>query len=141
MVDPILTADDIDVLRGDAGTTHTTTCRVEDPTGNSAQDPVTGLEEPTYETAFTSLCAVRGPSATTHEPVAQTVEIGGIRRTVIKAGIELPVTDDELKPKQRIVITTLGPRDDPALLGKKFIIVGFTGTSNEVVRPVDVVEV
>lgn len=111
----------------------TDTCLVEKLTGRSARDPDSGLQEPVYETVFTSPCKVQDKGVSSG--VAET-EQGA--RVLVTLGLELhiPVSKPALQHNYRVTITAIGDGTDPQLLNDVFYVVSSTTKSKATARRV-----
>lgn len=110
------------------------------PTGYSVQNS-DGEEVRQFATVFTSVCKIQGPSSASSDTNTRTVEIGGVERPVIEAGLHLPISDRILFTGWEFEVDELGPADDPLLLGKRYRVVGIPVKSYATARRLDVVEV
>lgn len=112
------------------------TCIVRRATGKSARDDATGLSVPVYEDLFTSRCKVSGKSAA--DPSVRTVDVGGVERPYIEAGVHLPLSANPVPEGAEIKVTAIGPLTDPMVLGARYRVVGFGGKSWATARRLDV---
>ena len=140
MSEAILSDAELDELRAEELSMMRDRCTLRRPTGRTAQDEDTGLQEPTYEDLATDHpCQVRvglGPAGTT----VRVVDIGGVQHAVIEAGVKLPIGGPDLQRLDEIVLTNLGPRTDPALTNAVFTVVGgWSGSTWATARRIDVV--
>lgn len=81
------------------------------------------------------------------------VSIGGVDRPVISGGLHIPIDSFTFDWALLIVageqrgqgwefeVTTVGPDDDPALLERRYLVVGVPAKSHATARRLDVVEV
>lgn len=119
------------------------------PTGRSAQNPVTGLEEPEFVTEGTTPGEVQSPSAQGGDTPTRYVDVGGVQRPVLIAGLRIPVSADLPNAGAphvaggawEYVVSALGPYDDPALMGRRYRVVEVPAKSFATARRLDVVEV
>lgn len=84
---------------------------------------------------------VAGSSAQTADPVARTVTVGGVERPVMQGGLHIPLSAQVPAFGWIYVVTAVGTYDDPALLGRKFLVVSVPAKSYATARRLDVVEV
>ena len=110
------------------------------PTGRSTQNS-DGEEEPLFEDVFTSPCKIQGPSAASSDTTGRRVEIGGVERVVIEAGLHLPVSKPDTGYGWVFEVTSVGALSDLRLLGKKFFVVDDPAKSAATSRRLNVVEV
>lgn len=89
----------------------------------------------------------QSPSSQGKDTPTRSVRIGDVARPVLVAGLHIPI--GSLVPKagrQRgigweYVVTAVGQADDPALLGRRFLVVEVPAKSFATARRLDVVEV
>lgn len=84
---------------------------------------------------------VAGPSAQTSDPATRTVTVGGVERPVMQAGLHIPLDSPAPADGWIYVVTALGPDDDTALLGRRYLVVSAPAKNNATARRLDVVEV
>lgn len=136
-------------FRGRARSRMTLTLTAYSPTGTSAQNPVTGLEEPVFVTEGTTPGEVQSPTSQGGDTPVRYVNVGGVERPVLTAGLRIPVSADlpsDGPPHVaggawEYVVTALGEHDDPVLLGRRYRVVEVPAKSFATARRLDVVEV
>lgn len=75
------------------------------------------------------------------------VTIGGVARPVLSGGLHIPISAPvPVASEQRgagweYEVTAIGSADDPALLGRRYLVVGAPAKSHATARRLDVVEV
>lgn len=75
------------------------------------------------------------------------IEIGGTGRPVLASGLHIPISAPvPVAGEQRgigweFLVTAVGPNDDPALLDRRYLVVGVPAKSHLTARRLDVVEV
>lgn len=80
------------------------------------------------------------------------VNIGGVERPVISGGLHIPLdrfvfdglliqASEQRGQAWEFEVFSIGPADDPALLGKRYMVVGAPAKSYATARRLDVVEV
>ncbi|WP_332644079.1 DUF6093 family protein [Aeromicrobium sp.] len=80
------------------------------------------------------------------DTTARYVEIGGTPRPVLSGGLHIPISAPvPLAGEQRnygteYVVTAVGSMDDPALLGRRFLVVAVPVKSFATARRLDVIE-
>lgn len=89
---------------------------------------------------------VRGQSAQAQQPYARTVTIGAVEVAVVEGGLHIPVGAVVPKAGERgvgweYVVTKVGPADDPALLGRRYLVTNSPAMSHATARRLDVAEV
>ena len=86
-------------------------------------------------------CGLRYDSGTRY------VNIGGVERPVIDGGLHIPlsapvpVASEQRGQGWEYEVTALGPADDPALLGRRYLVISVPAKSFATARRLDVVEV
>lgn len=106
-----------------------------------------GYEVQAYEAQSPHAGKVQGGSSSVEDTATRSVTIGGIARPVLSGGLHIPIDAPvPLAGQQRGVgweyeITAVGAGDDPALLGRRFLVVGVPIKSFATARRLDVVEV
>lgn len=131
-----------------AEATHTLTLTAYSPTGLTAQNETTGLEEPTFTTEGTLSGKVQASSSQAGDTATRTVNIGGVERPVLTAGLHISISAEVPKAGSphvaggawEYVVTALGELDDPALLGRRYRVVEVPVKSFATARRLDVVE-
>lgn len=137
MAEPLITDEDLAILRADAETLMVDTITWRRRTGRGAQNEGTGREEPGYETLFTCPCEITGRSQ--GEVTGRTVTLGGVEYVVLEGGINIPVATGELRAGDEGVIATVAGTSDTTV-GDVYRIVGFGGRTWATKRRLDVVE-
>jgi hypothetical protein len=105
-----------------------------------------GYEVPAYASEGATPGKVQGPSSSTADTPTRTVNVGGAERPVLAAGLHIPVAAPvPLAGLYGIgweyLCTAVGPNDDPALLNRRYLVVGVPAKSFATARRLDVVEV
>lgn len=105
----------------------------------------------TYVDQGTTLGKVGGSSG--GDPVTRTLTIGDSRVPIIEGGLQIPldafvvngaiqiVSSEQRGTAWEFECTAVGPATDPALLGRRFMVVNLPVKSNATARRMDVVEV
>ncbi|WP_418060805.1 DUF6093 family protein [Pimelobacter simplex] len=77
------------------------------------------------------------------------IKIGGTDRPVLAGGLHIPITAKIPTPGEErgqvggaweYLVTAVGPFDDPALLGRRYLVVGVPAKSYATARRLDVIE-
>lgn len=111
-------------MRADAESLMTDTGSAYRPTGRSTQDPVSGDENPLFDTIETGgCCKIQGTSVVGRDPQARTVNVGGLELPVIEAGLHRPWDSEPMRPGDEWLITEAGPSSDPSLSGRRYRLV------------------
>lgn len=98
----------------------------------------------TYATEGTTAGKVQA-SAGSDTPTRM-VRIGDVERPVLAGGLhipisaDLPVAGEQLGKGWEYAVTAVGATDDPALLGRRYLVVGVPAKSFATARRLDVVE-
>lgn len=106
-----------------------------------------GHEIPTWDPQSTHKGKVQGGSQAGKDAPTRYVTVGGIERPVLAAGLHIPISAPvPVANEQRGLgweyeVTAVGPLDDPALLGRRYLVVGVPVKSKATARRLDVVEV
>lgn len=139
------------LLRGQtaAEAAMTLTLQAWRPTGRTAQNETTGLEEPGFASEGTTPGKVQAEAATGGDTETRTVSVGGVPRPVLAGGLHIPIGSDVPSAGAphvsggawEYVVTAVGTNDDPALLGRRYRVVDVPVKSFATARRLDVVEV
>lgn len=119
-----------------------TTCEIQYDTGDTAQDPNTGTENPVYATAFTTKCRIKSPGLDVQQD-----EAGGRTSSTVSRELHIPVhsTDPWSDPRAgggvSALITAIDPTDDPTLDGVRLTLTGPAPGSQTTARRLQVTEV
>lgn len=70
-----------------------------------------------------------------------TVTIGGVERPVLEGGLRIPISAPVPEVDWEYLMTAAGPATDPALVGRRWHVVGLQADSFATARRLDVVEV
>lgn len=120
------------------------------PTGTPTKD-ADGYEVPNYLPEGQTFGKVQGPSG--KDTPTRYVKVGGVERPVISGGLHIPLSAFIIDGQLAIVaseqqgagwefdVTAVGPADDPALLDRRYLVVGVPAKSHATARRLDVVEV
>jgi hypothetical protein len=102
---------------------------------------------PAYAAEGTTRGKVQAGSQASGDAPTRYVNVGGVERPVIAGGLHIPlsapvpVASEQRGQGWEYVVTGLGPVDDPALLGRRYLVVGVAAKSYATARRLDVVEV
>lgn len=80
------------------------------------------------------------------------VNVGGVERPVIEGGLHIPldrfvfdglliVASEQRGQAWEFAVDSIGPADDPALLGRRYMVVGVPAKSFATARRLDVIEI
>lgn len=107
---------------------------------------VNGLKVEGYTPKGSTFGKVQGGSSTSKDTVDRYVTVGGVERPVLNGGLHIPISATIPRAGASGVgweyqVTAVGPHDDPALLGRRYLIVSVPMKSHATARRLDVVEV
>lgn len=130
-------------LRAEAEAQMTLTLTPEIPNGKTTVN-----DQETF--AFVAQRAVKGKvsgqSAQSSQPFTRTVVIAGVEVPVVEEGLHIPISAPIPKAGPRgtgweYVVTKVSPTDDPALLGRRYLVTNSPAMSHATARRLDVAEV
>lgn len=133
-------------LRAEAESRMTLTLAAFEPTGETTVD-ADGYETPVYAPKGSVFGRIRGGSQSAGDSTTRYVNIGGVERPVLAGGLHLPIGSSvPVASTQRGVgweyeVTAVGSVDNPALLGRRFLVVGVSMVAQATALRLDVVEV
>lgn len=110
----------------------------------STTDPE-GFEVPVYEPQAPHPGKVQGGSQSGNDTPTRFVSIGGVERPILSAGLHIPIgVPIPVASEQRGLgweyeVSEVGAADDPALLGRRYLVVGVPAKSKSTARRLDVV--
>lgn len=113
---------------------------------NGTTTDANGYKVPAFTTGTPTVGKVQGSSSSTRDAATRTVTIGDVPRPVLEAGLHIPVSatvpaaGEERGKGWEYVVTAIGTYDDPALLNKRYLVVGVPSKSKATARRLDVVE-
>lgn len=111
---------------------------------NGAPIDPDGFEVQSYAAQTPHAGKVQGTSS--KDTPTRYVSVGGVERPVLSAGLHIPIgAPVPVASEQRgigweYVVTAVGPADDPALLGRRYLVVGVPAKSFATARRLDVIE-
>lgn len=112
-----------------------------------ATNDADGYEVPAYTAQDTHKGKVQSGSQAGQDATTRYVSIGGVERPVLSGGLHIPISapvpvaSEQRGQAWEYVVTAVGAADDPALLGKRFLVVAAPVKSFATARRLDVVEV
>lgn len=116
-----------------------------DPAGLVKDDD--GYDEPTFTDLTPHKGKAQGPSSSTSDAVTDYVKVGNVELPVLREGLHIPISAPVPKPSRvrgratEYRVTAVGRSDDPALLNKRYMVVGVPVKSYATARRLDVVEI
>lgn len=114
-----------------------------DPDGTTTVD---GYEVLAFNDEDPTPGKVQGGSQAGKDTAIRYIDIGGVERPVLVGGLHIPISAAvPVAGEQRGIgweyqVATAGPMDDPALLGRRYLVVGVPAKSHATARRLDVVE-
>lgn len=105
-----------------------------------------GYEVPALTPGTPHAGKVQSGSQAGSDTATRYVQVGGTERPVLSGGLHIPISAPvPLAGEQRnygteYVVTAVGPADDPALLGRRFLVVAVPVKSFATARRLDVIE-
>lgn len=133
-------------LQAHAESMMTLTLTAYSPTGQSTTD-ADGYQVPEYANEGDTPGKVQAGSQAGGDGQTRYVNIGGVERPVLAGGLHIPlgasvpVASEQRGQAWEYMVTGIGPADDPALLGRRYMVVGVPAKSYATARRLDVVEV
>lgn len=106
-----------------------------------------GFDVRGYTSQGTTIGKVRSDSQAGGDTAIRYVEVAGVSRPVLTGALHIPIaatipTAGEQRGKGwEYVVTAVGAGDDPALLNRRYLVVGVPAKSKATARRLDVVEV
>jgi hypothetical protein len=106
---------------------------------------VNGQKVPAFASEGSTPGKVAGQSQQASDPYTRTVTVGDVEVPVIQGGLHIPLSApvpvEQPGRQWEYVVTAVGPADDPALLGRRYLVVSVPAKSYATARRLDVVEV
>lgn len=130
--------------RADAESLMTLTLAAYSP--NSFTTDADGYQVPAFTPEGSTFGKVQAGSQAGQDTATRNVSIGGVERPVLSGGLHIPISAPvPVAGEQRgvgweYVVTGVGSVDDPALLGRRFLVVGVPVKSFATARRLDVIE-
>lgn len=131
-------------LRREAESLMTLTLAAYSPTGGYVTN-ADGFEVPAFSPEGATFGKVQGGSQAGKDTPTRSISIGGVERPVLSAGLHIPLgAKVPLPGEQRGIgweyeITAVGDAD-PALMGRRFLVVAVPVKSYATARRLDVIE-
>lgn len=121
------------------------------PTGESTTD-ADGYRVPVYADEGSTPGKVQAGSQQSGDAPTRYVSVGGVDQPVIAGGLHIPldrfvldglliVASEQRGRAWEFEVFSVGPADDPALLGKRYMVVSAPAKSFATARRLDVVEI
>lgn len=113
---------------------------------NGTTTDADGYEVPAFADEGSTPGKVQGGTQAGKDTPTRHVSIGGVERPVLSAGLHVPIAAPvPVASEQRgigweYLVTAIGPNDDPALLNRRYLVVGVPMKSFSTARRLDVVE-
>lgn len=131
-------------MRAQAESLMTLTLTPYAPTGETTTD-ADGYEVAEYAAQATVRGKVQSGSQSGSDNQTRYVNIGGVDRAVIEGGLHIPLSApvpaaaEQRGQAWEYVVTAVGAADDPALLGRRYLVVSAPAKSHATARRLDVV--
>lgn len=143
MVSPLVTTAEIEEFRRDAESMMTLIFTPHAPSGKTT---VNEQEVQGYTDETPVVGKVKGPSAQTGDPITRTVTIGSVEVPVVVGGLHIPISAQPPIAGEHGIgweyeVTSVGATDDPALLGRRYLVTNSPAMSHATARRLDVAEV
>ena len=149
-------AAELPFLRAEAEALMTLTLTAYAPPAPDAE-PTTDADgysvAPPYTNQGTTPGKAQGTSVTGRDTISRQINVAGVSRPVIEGGLQIPlsafftgntlavVASEQRGTAWEFEVTALGPNDDPALLGRRYMVTNAPAKSYATARRLDVVEV
>lgn len=139
------TADELAEHRADAESLMTLTLAVHSPDGKEPGPD--GFEVLKFKDETPTIGKVQAGSQAGGDVKDRYIRVGDVERPVLSGGLHIPIGADlPAAGEQRGIgweyeVTAVGPYDDPALLGRRFLVVSVPAKSFATARRLNVVEV
>ena len=130
--------------RASAELLMTLTLTPQAPTDTTEIDP-DGFEVPVFTAQSPHVGKVQSGSQAGGDTTTRYLSIGGVERPVLAAGLHIPISapvpvaSEQRGQAWEYVVTAVGPVDDPALLGRRYMVVGVPAKSFATARRLDVI--
>lgn len=99
-----------------------------------------GMEVPTTISQGSTFGKVSGRSRQ-GDTNTRYADVAGVSRPVVEGGVHIPLSAPVPSIGWTYVVTTVGPNSDPALQGRRYLVVDVPAKSHATARRLDVVEV
>lgn len=100
------------------------TCMVQEDSGLTAQDPVTGDELPIYNDLFPSPCKIQQASRLGLIGQISRPDVGGRKAAIVRMSVHLPIAlPQPVRAGLYVLITAIGAKSDPQILNRRFRLV------------------
>lgn len=125
---------------------HTLTLAAFSPTGGSTTDS-NGYKVLAFNSEGLVAGKVQGGAQAGKDGPTRYVDVAGTKRPVNASGLHIsisakvPIASEQRGVAWEYVVVAVGPGDDPALLGRRFMVVGAPAKSFATARRLDVIEV
>ena len=106
---------------------------------NGSVTVVNRMEVPGFSSQGTSPGKVQAASRAGRDTSTRMALVGDTERPVLEAGLHVPLST-VVGVEWEAVVTAVGPRDDPTLLGRRYRVVDVPAKSYATARRLDVVE-
>lgn len=114
---------------------------------NGVTTDADGFEIPAYTDEGSTPGKVQAGSLSGDDAATRYIRVGDVERPVLSGGLHIPIGSPvPVAGEQRgigweFVVTAVGASDDPALLGRRYLVVGVPAKSHATARRLDVAEI
>lgn len=136
-------ARDLPLMRREAESLMTLMLAAFSPDGKASNPG--GYTAPKFAPEGSTLGRVQGASS--RDTATRYVRVGDVERPVLEGGLQIPLTakvpaaGEQRGTGWEYEVTAVGPLDDPALLGRRYLVVEVPAKSHATMRRLSVVEV
>lgn len=99
-----------------------------------------GRELPTFKDEFSTRCKITGVTRQRLDPSSVQVEVGGVKRPYIAAGLAIPIGSPLVAFGWVFEVLSTGPYSDPRIVGRKYLVHNDPASSLVTARRLDIVE-
>lgn len=133
-------------LRREAEAMMTLTLTAYSPDPEATTTDANGYEIPAYNDEGTTPGRITGGSSSTKDSATRYLNIGGVERPVLSGGLHLPigspipVASEQRGQAWEYEVSGLGTVDNPALMGRRFMVVSLSLVAQATALRLDVIE-
>ena len=99
-----------------------------------------GVEVATYNDEFSTPCKITGVTRQRLDPTSVQVEVGGVKRPYIAAGLAIPIGSPLVYFGWVFEVLSAGPYSDPRIVGRRYLVHNDPASSLVTARRIDIVE-
>lgn len=146
----MITPEELAEHQADAESLMTLELAAYSPTGEKTTD-ADGYKIPAYADEGTTPGKVQSGSRAGGDTATRYIDVGGVERPVIEGGLHIPLdrfvldglliqASEQRGQAWEFEVFAVGPADDPALLGRRYMVVAAPAKSYATARRLDVIE-